>query len=96
MTPLQEFLVGRFIYFLQTNSLGRQSNVWVIENADGSIQITTTKPDKFLGGEEVPFDSTSNGRIFRPKVGEVIAYLQTFGLSVKEAEQVADEIGVHP
>jgi hypothetical protein len=70
-----------------------QPRVWLCFNSLGNVTHTFAQERGLVGGGVVPSGAWSFGRVFKPKVGEVGAFLEHFGLSRKEAEQLVHEIG---
>ena len=98
MTPLQEYLASEgLINMLRTNSGGKNPpQIWISQWQDGTYHYLTTKSTGRIGGEIAPFDSVYEGKICRDKQEDVLQYLQAFGLSILEASEVIEEIGVLP
>jgi hypothetical protein len=80
---------------LRVDSPGRQfqPRAWLCVNQLGDITHTFAPERGLLGGGTVPYGALCFDRIRKSKVGEVVEFLEHFGLSKKEAEQLIREIG---
>jgi hypothetical protein len=96
-TEILEYLRANLLRLLRTNSGGKSvPSIWLIRDEFGSITSTfdeTGEGDK-AGGSMAPLNPLHDDRIFRAKESEVIAFLQSFTLSLSEAEALVDEIGI--
>ena len=89
---------GGLIMMLQSNlSGGRgQPQVWIRLDTLGNLTHTFIKERGRVGGGTVPFLATDGDKVFTPKKDEVVTFLQTFGLSRREAEDVISSVGTSP
>ena len=89
---------GGLLNILRSNTSGGrdQPRVWLRYDTLGNVTHTFTERHGQVGGRRVPFLSLHRDRIFRPKMQEVREFLESFGLSGGEAEDVIRSIGTTP
>lgn len=96
---LKEFLALNLINILKYNDHGTcAEGIWIVQYPDGTLTISNHQIENTnaLGGEVPPALTTHGGKIFRPKIYEVISYIQSFGLSQDVAEFIVDQVGIFP
>ena len=81
---------------LRVESPGRQfqPRAWICLNQLGDLTHTYYPERGLVGGGTVPYGALCFDRIRKEKVGEVLEFLEHFGLTKKEAEQVIRQVGV--
>ena len=89
---------GALISLLNANRGGGrdQPRGWLMIDDDGQIGHTFEASRGMIGGVTIPFYAIENGKIFLPKVDEVIGFLASLGLGRREAEDVIRSIGTFP
>jgi hypothetical protein len=89
---------GGLVTILQSNLSGgkEQPRVWLTYSSQGSITNTFTAGLGIMGGALVPFFALIEDKIFTAKKKEVLAFLESFGLSRAEAEDVVATVGTAP
>ncbi|VAX40271.1 hypothetical protein MNBD_PLANCTO02-1918, partial [hydrothermal vent metagenome] len=86
---------GSLISILRQNMSGgrNQPRVWLCRNSLEDISHTFIEERGLVGGEIIPSRTLYEEKIFRPKEKDVIAFLNSFGLSKKEAQIIIDKTG---
>lgn len=86
---------GGLISILRANlSRGKnQPRAWLCLDNLGNVTHTFTPERGVVGGETVPFFALQHDRIFAPRRSMVRPFVESFGLSHKEADEVLDEVG---
>jgi hypothetical protein len=86
---------GGLTSILRTNLAGpdRQPRVWLCPSQLGNVTHTFVAKRGVRGGQSVPYRALRGHRIARPKVDEVLAFLEGFGLSRPEAAGVVKRVG---
>lgn len=89
---------GGLISILRSNlSGGRgQPRVWLRPDSLGNVTHTFEQERGVRGGEVPPFMAVHDDKVFLPKRGEVLAFLQSFDLDRSEAEKILSAIGTAP
>ena len=70
-----------------------QPRAWLTLTPLGNVTHTFAKERGFVGGGTVPYDALWGDRLRKSRVGEVVEFLEHFGLTKNEAEQLIREIG---
>ncbi len=96
MTLTEYLASGALIKILRLNTGGNPPSVWITPTQDGAFQYGPTKSENSVGGQPPPFGCVNEEKIFTPNVGEVTAFLRTFGLSEQEAASVVRKSGTSP
>jgi len=89
---------GGLVQVLKSNMSGgrNQPRVWLGRDSLGNVVHTFVAERGEVGGATVPFFALQDNRISRPNLPEVLAFLSTFGLSKRDAQQVVDAVGIAP
>ena len=89
---------GGLVALLNANRGGgkQQPRAWLTIADDGRIGHTFEASRGTIGGATIPFYAIEGGRIFLPKVDEVIGFLASFGLGFREAEEIIRSVGTFP
>jgi len=90
-----EYLIGGGLIEILKNHAGAKQ-VWIRENEDESLTYTFVEPDSGVGGQAVPWSLTESDKVFTPKQDDVKTFLQAFGLSRSESEDVINTVGTAP
>jgi hypothetical protein len=99
-----ELTKPRIIAYLKNGGLRRmlrvetphgqyQPRAWLKLTDLDNVTYTFAKERGFVGGGTVPYDAIWGDRIRTSKVNEVVEFLEHFGLTRDEAEQIIREIG---
>jgi hypothetical protein len=75
---------------------GNQPRVWLRRDTSGNVVHTFAGERGEVGGETAPVSALYGDRVFTPKLGDVLKFLSTFGLTESEAKRVVDKIGTAP
>lgn len=87
---------GALVDILRTNSGKNPPPIWITAQPNSSFHYLDSKQQNSVGGRFAPFRALQAGKVFLPKVEEVVEFLRTFGLSKAEAECVVQRVGVEP
>lgn len=95
---IQFFLEGGLVSMLWSNMSGgpNQPRVWLCLDNLGNVTYTFVPERGLIGGHVPPASAMWEGKIFTPKRDEVSTFVESFGLSRKEAEQVVRKVGTAP
>jgi hypothetical protein len=96
MAKVKEYLLHGGLYsMLLAESPGgkNQPRAWLCLDTFGNITHTFRPERGILGGATVPYGAIREGKVFPPKKDEVVTFLNSFGLSPKEAEAVIAAVG---
>jgi hypothetical protein len=101
VTPLDkekviEYLVyGGLISILQENFSGKghHPRAWLRPDTLGNITHTFVPERGFIGGQVVPVRAIHDFKVRTDKRDEVVAFVESFGLTRREAEKVVSEVG---
>jgi hypothetical protein len=95
-SEIMEYLkYGGLISILRANISGGRSQprAWLCLDNLGNITHTFVPDRGMTGGEIVPFFAVQDDHVFEPKRAAVRTFIESFGLSRKEAEEVLNEVG---
>jgi hypothetical protein len=81
---------GGLLAILSRNS---PTPIWLRRDSHDNVTFTFTAGHSEVGGKPAPQFVLEGEKIFSPKLGEVIEFLTSFGLSRSQARQVIREIG---
>lgn len=70
-----------------------EPRVWLTRDSLGNVVHTFSAERGIVGGGTIPFAAIYDYRISTAKRDEVLAFLMTFGLSKREANQLIEAIG---
>lgn len=70
-----------------------QPRVWLCFNSLGDVTHTFYEDRGGVGGQTVPSGAIRGYRVFTPKKEQVLCFLESFGLTRKEAEDVVRAVG---
>ena len=86
---------GGLVSILRANMAGGkyQPRAWLCRDTLGNVTHTFYEERGLVGGQTVPFFALSGEKIFEPKREQVIAYVESFGLSRADAEAIVRRIG---
>jgi hypothetical protein len=89
---------GGLVQILKSNSAdgANRPQVWLVRDSLGNVVHTFHAEHGLVGGAVAPFFALHGNRIFTPKQQEVIDFLESFGLSVENAERVVRTVGTAP
>lgn len=89
---------GGLIAILRSNYTGgrNQPRVWLRPDSAGNVTHTFEKERGVVGGATVPFMAMHDDKIFSPKRGEVLSFLQSFDLDCPAAERVISLVRTAP
>jgi hypothetical protein len=89
---------GGLISILRSNLSGGKSQprVWLCLDQLGNITHTLVPERGVIGGQVVPFWAVQDDKVFLPERDRVLSFVESFGLSRQEAEQVVFEVGTAP
>jgi len=89
---------GGLVQILKANMSGgkNQPRVWLRRDSLGNVVHTFIAERGSVGGATIPFFALYDNRVFTPKLAEVLTFLSTFGLSARDAKQVATAVGSAP
>ena len=89
---------GGLMSILRSNLAGGrdQPRAWVRPDTLGNVTHTFVKQRGILGGGDVPFMAIHGDKVFSPKRGEVLSFLQSFHLDRAEAEKILKAVGTAP
>jgi hypothetical protein len=89
---------GGLVEILRSNLVGgrNQPKVWLTYTQRGNITHTLVPERGIVGGRVVPYFALYEDKVFAGKEKAVADFLQSFGLSRKDAEQVIAAIGTGP
>jgi hypothetical protein len=73
-----------------------QPRAWLTLDSQGSVTHTFINHQGLIGGAAVPFFALYNDRIFAPRKEDVAVFLESFGLTPAEAEDVIRAVGTAP
>ena len=91
------FIHGGLVEILRSNVGGRtQPRVWLRPLANGRVIHTFQEVGGSIGGATVPFQTLFGDRIFLPKKDEVISFLQSFLLDIRQVKNVIQAVGTAP
>lgn len=93
---IAEFLVhGGLVSMLWENRMGGkyQPRAWLCLDQLGNVTYTFVPERGVVGGQVVPSGAVRDGKIFKPKREAVRSFVESFGLSPQEAEEVVSEVG---
>jgi hypothetical protein len=96
---VREFLLNAgLISILRRNMLGgaNQPSAWLCRDTLGNVTFTTHPDRGMIGGSRIPFFARRGERVFTPKRDEVVAFVESFGLSRDAAEEVVEAVGTAP
>ena len=91
-----DYLVnGGLISILHSNLSGgrNQPRVWLCPDQLGNVTHTFVSERGVIGGQLVPFGALHHDKIFKVKREPVVSFVESFGLSHQEAEDVVSEVG---
>lgn len=71
-----------------------QPRVWLCVNILGDITHTFYQERGIIGGQTVPLQALWGSKILAAKKEEVIAFIESLGLTKKEAEELVAEMGI--
>jgi hypothetical protein len=98
-TAVIEFLKGGgLVSMLQANLVrGKEPpRAWLSYTSRGEITHTLVRERGVLGGAAIPYFALHEEKVFTGKKGEVLKFLEDFGLTPAEAEQVVAAVGTAP
>jgi hypothetical protein len=72
------------------------ATVWLTFNAQGQVMPTFTAERGLVGGKAIPFLALDGDRVFSPRQEEVLALLESFGLTEQEGAEVIAAVGTAP
>jgi primosomal protein N' len=85
---------GGLILILGSDRLGEQQpRVWLRPDTLGNVTYTFAQERGVVGGEAIPFRAVQDDRVLESKQDEVLAFLEGFGLTRREAESVLRSVG---
>lgn len=89
---------GGLISILRSNLSGgrRQPRAWLCRDNLGNVTHTFVAERGIVGGNPVPLAAVHGDEVFAPKRDVVISFIESLGLSRRDAERVVSEIGVGP
>ncbi len=89
---------GGLISMLRSNISGGRSQprVWLCLDNLGNVTHTFVPERGLVGGQLVPFWALQDDKIFEPGRKSVVAFVESFGLSHQQAEQVVSQVGIAP
>jgi hypothetical protein len=92
------FAQGGLVSILRANLSGgrNQPRAWLTFTPRGDLAHTFTQESGVVGGAKVPFFALHEDKVFAGKRDEVVAFLTSFGLSRREAEEVVSSVGTAP
>jgi hypothetical protein len=89
---------GGLVTILRANLGGgpEKPSVWLTFKRRGEITHSFAAASGVVGGAAIPFFALQGARIYTPKQGEVIRFLESFGLTDAEAQEVITVVGREP
>jgi hypothetical protein len=96
---IETYLIyGGLVAILRSNLSGRrnQPRVWLRPDSLGNVTHTFEEERGVVGGEVVPFQAVHHDRVLAPKREEVVSFLESFGLDLRDAEKVVSIVGTDP
>lgn len=86
---------GGLLQILKANMSGgrNQPRLWLAHDSLGHVVHTFIAERGKVGGATIPFSALHDNRVFEPKLGEVLTFLSTFGLSQRDAQEVVAAVG---
>ncbi len=96
---IAEYLVnGGLISILRSNLLGgkNQPRVWLSLDNLGNVTHTLAPERGIIGGQMVPFGAVHDDKVFTPRRDAVLSFIEGFGLTQRQAEQIVAEVGAAP
>jgi hypothetical protein len=89
---------GGLIAILRSNLGGgrNQPKIWLRLDSIGNVVYTFAPGQGFRGGQTIPFNALHKGKIFEPLRGEVVSFLESFGLDRSQANEVVSAVGTAP
>ena len=79
-----------------TDAIRNRPKIWLEQSSDGKVTHSFRASDSGVGGDVVPRVGVKDGKIFKPDVDEVTRFIQSFGLSLSDAEEVISRVGTFP
>jgi hypothetical protein len=69
------------------------AGVWLCRDQLGNVTHTFVAERGVVGGEPIPYSALRGHKILGPRRDAVISFVESFGLTRGEAEEVVSEIG---